>query len=127
MLKRSEKLKSCGVADGCTIHATSRMRGGGRDKVKKWKESAKTERMEHRVDQKDDEVDGVVTDSAQLMEERLEQRWAEDVKGDKTPMMRECDKDAYIQMIEQEEVYRKIVEEVMSGGNDFELEWMVQE
>ena len=51
VLKRSERLKSCGVTDGCTIHVTSRMRGGGRHKVNKRKESAKTERMEHRVDQ----------------------------------------------------------------------------
>ena len=100
VLKRSDKLKSCGVTDGCTIQVTNRLRGGGRHKVKKSKESAKTEKMEHRVDQ--------------------------DVKGDKTPVMRECDKDAYVQMIEQEEAYRKIVDE-MWGGNDFEVEWLVQD
>ena len=100
VLKRSDKLKSCGVTDGCTIQVTNRLRGGGKHKVKKSKESAKTERMEHRVDQ--------------------------EVKGDKTPVMRECDKDAYVQMIEQEEAYRKIVVE-MWGGNDFEVEWLVQE
>ena len=126
VLMRSDKLKSCGETDGCTIQVTNRLRGGGRHKVKKRKESAKTERMEHRVDQKNDEVEGVVMDLTQPMEERLEQRWAEDVKGDKTPVMRECDKDAYVQMIEQEEVYRKIVDEML-GGNDFEVEWMVQE
>ena len=125
-MKKSERLKSCGVTDGCTIQITSRIRGGGRHKVKKRKESAKTENMEHRVDQKDDEVEGVVLDSAQPMEERLEQRWTEDVKGDKTPVMRECDRDAYVQMIEQTEVYRKIVDE-MWGGKDFEVEWMVQQ
>ena len=100
VLKGSDKLKSCGVTDGCTIQVTNRLRGGGKHKVKKSKESAKTERMEHRVDQ--------------------------EVKGDKTPVMRECDKDAYVQMIEQEEAYRKIVDE-MWGGNDFEVEWLVQE
>ena len=31
------KLKSCGVTDGCTIQVTSRMRRGGRHKVKKRK------------------------------------------------------------------------------------------
>ena len=126
VLKRSDKLKSCGVTDGCTIQVTNRLRGGGKHKVKKSKESAKTERMEHRVDQKDGEVEGVVMDLTQSRRERLEQRWAEDVKGDKTPVMRECDKDAYVQMIEQEEAYRKIVDE-MWGGNDFEVEWLVQE
>ena len=126
VLKRSDKLKSCGVTDGCTIQVTNRLRGGGRHKVKKSKESAKTERMEHRVDRKDDEVEGVVMDLTQSRGERLEQRWAEDVKGDKTPVMRECDKDAYVQLIEQEEAYRKIVDE-MWRGNDFEVEWLVQE
>ena len=29
VLKRSEQLKSCGVTDGCTIHVTNRLRGGG--------------------------------------------------------------------------------------------------
>ena len=37
VLKRSEKLKSCGVTDGCTIQVTSRMRGGGKHKDKKSK------------------------------------------------------------------------------------------
>ena len=126
VLRTSEKLKSCGVTDGCTTHVTSRVRGGGRHKVKKRKESAKTERMEHQVDQKDNGVESVAMGSVQPIGERSEQRWAEDVKGDKTPVMRECDKDAYVQMIEQEEAYRKIVDE-MWGGNDFEVEWLVQE
>ena len=126
VLKRSEKLRSCGITDGCTIQITSRRRGGGCHKNTKRKESAKTERMEHRVDQKDDEVEGVMTDSAQPMEERQEQRWAEDVKGDETLVMRECDKDAVIQMIEQNEVYPKLVESI-SEGNDFKVEWMVQQ
>ena len=37
VLRRNEKLKSCGVTDGCTIQVTSRMRGGGRHKDKKSK------------------------------------------------------------------------------------------
>ena len=126
VLKRSEKLKSCGVTDGCATQITSRIRGGGRHKDKKRKESAKTERTEHRVDRKKDEVESVVTDPAQPMEERLEQRWAEEVKSDKTPVMRECDKDTVIGMIEQNQVYRKLVESI-SAGNDFEAEWMMQE
>ena len=35
--RRNEKLKSCGVTDGCTIQVTSRMREGGRHKNKKSK------------------------------------------------------------------------------------------
>ena len=37
VLRRNEKLKSCGVIDGCTIQVTSRMRGGGKHKDKKSK------------------------------------------------------------------------------------------
>ena len=37
VLRRNEKLKSCGVTDGCTIQVTSRLRGGGRHKDKKSK------------------------------------------------------------------------------------------
>ena len=37
VLRRNEKLKSCGVTDGCTIQVTSRMRGGGKHKDKKSK------------------------------------------------------------------------------------------
>ena len=40
-LKRSEKLNSCGVSDGCTIQVTSRMRGGGKHKDKKSKTEKK--------------------------------------------------------------------------------------
>ena len=34
VLKRSERLKNCGVTDGCTVHVTNRLRGGGRNKSK---------------------------------------------------------------------------------------------
>ena len=37
VLRRNEKLKSCGVTDGCTVQVTSRMRGGGKHKDKKSK------------------------------------------------------------------------------------------
>ena len=37
VLKTSERLKSCGVIDACTIQVTSRMRGGGKLKDKKSK------------------------------------------------------------------------------------------
>ena len=41
VLRRNEKLRSCGVSDGCTIQVTSRMRGGGRHKDKKSKVAKK--------------------------------------------------------------------------------------
>ena len=37
VLRRNEKLKSCGVSDRCTIQVTSRMRGGGKHREKKSK------------------------------------------------------------------------------------------
>ena len=37
VLRSDEKLKNCGVSDGCMIQVTSRMRGGGRHKDKKSK------------------------------------------------------------------------------------------
>ena len=37
VLRRNEKLKSCGVSDGCTIQVTSRLQGGGKHKEKKSK------------------------------------------------------------------------------------------
>ena len=126
VLRTSEKLKNCGVTDGCTIQVTSRMRGGGRHKVKKRKESAKTEKTEHRLDQEDDGVESVAMDSVQPMEERPEQVWAEEVKSDKSPAIRECDKDAVIRMTEQNQVYRKFIEG-LSAVSDFEAEWMTQE
>ena len=41
ILKRSEKLDSCGVRDGCTIQVTNRMRGRGKRKDKKCKAEKK--------------------------------------------------------------------------------------
>ena len=42
VLRRNEKLKSCGVTDGCTIQVTSKIRRGGRHKDKKSKVEKKT-------------------------------------------------------------------------------------
>ena len=111
---------------GAQVQVVRRVRGGGRHKDKKRKGSAKIERTEHRVDQEEDELESVATDSTQPMEERLEQNWADEVKSDKSPAIREGDKDTEIRMIEQNQVYRKIVEG-LTTGNDFEVEWMMQE
>ena len=89
-------------------------------------EFAKEERTGHQDNQKEDEIESVVTDSTQPMEERLEQKCAEEVKGDKGPAIRECDKDAVIRMTEQNQVYRKFIEG-LSAVSDFEAEWMTQE
>ena len=41
MLKKGERLKSCGVTDGCTVQVTSRLRGGGKHKDKKGQKERK--------------------------------------------------------------------------------------
>ena len=53
--KRSGKLNSFGVSDGCTIQVTSRMRGGGRRKDKKSKVEKKINKDEN--GQKDQRVE----------------------------------------------------------------------
>ena len=73
-LKRSEKLNSCGVSDGCTIQVMSRMRGGGKHKDKKSKAEKKQ------------------AESGKT----LEQKFVEEVGSDKSPVIRECDKDATV-------------------------------
>ena len=74
VLKRSEKLKSCEVTDGCMIQVTSRMRGGGKHKDKKSKAEKKQ------------------TASGKT----LEQKFVEKVRSDEVPAIRECDKDATV-------------------------------
>ena len=73
-LKRSEKLNSCGVSDGCTIQVMSRMRGGGKHKDKKSK------------------VEKKQAASAKTPE----QKFVEEVRSDISPVIRECDKDATV-------------------------------
>ena len=54
VLRRNEKLKSCGVTDGCTIHVTNRMWSGGRHKDKKNKSEEKQTMNSERPEQKRD-------------------------------------------------------------------------
>ena len=55
VLRRNEKLESCGVTDGCTIQVTSSMRGGGRHKDKRRKSEKKQTTKPERQEQKCDE------------------------------------------------------------------------
>ena len=103
VLRRDEKLKSCEVTDGCTIQVTSRVRGGGRHKDKKSQKERK-----------------------QAASTRTpEQKSAEEVKNDKGPAIQECDKEAAIRLMEEDEVIRKVIEE-MSKGNDVEREQVLE-
>ena len=117
VLRRNEKLKSCGVSDGCTIEVTSRMRGGGKHKDKKGqKERKRAEKSKG-----------------------PEQEFEEEPKRDVGPATQECDKDTVIQMIEQNEENRKVMVrmleenednrkmiESMSEGSDTEMEQEMQ-
>ena len=62
ILRRSDKLRSCGVSDGCTIQVTSRIRGGGRHKDKskaEKKQGASQERDESGSGTENKRVTGV--------------------------------------------------------------------
>ena len=92
VLRRNEKLKSCGVTDGCTIQVMSRMRGGGRHKGKKSK-SEKTQ-ITH--------------------QERPEQKRDGESRSDEGPEMMPMD-EALRRLIENEE-YQKFIEYASEGG-----------
>ena len=99
VLKRSEKLKSCEITDGCTIQVTSRVRGGGRHKDKKSQKERK-----------------------QAASTRTpEQKFAEEVKSVKGPATQECDRDIVVRMMEENEDNRKMIER-MSEGSDADME-----
>ena len=59
VLRRDEKLRSCGVTDGCTIQVTSRLRGGGRSKNKTASERRKKSPKEMKQDDKSSEEKNV--------------------------------------------------------------------
>ena len=83
-LRRNEKLKSCGVTDGCTIQVTSRMRGGGRHKDKRSK--ADTKRGMDESGQKDQQVESLI---------------------DKCQEATQAQKDVMIQPFEENDAYRE--------------------
>ena len=102
MLRGNEKLKSCGVTDGCTIQVTSRMRGGGRHKDKK----SKTEKKQ-------------TTNS-----ERPEQKFDAESKSDEGPEMMPMEE--ALRRPEGNEGYQKIIEFV-SEGSEKEVQQKVQD
>ena len=94
VLRRSDKLRSCGVSDGCTIQVTSGVRGGGRHKDK-WSKAQKRQ----------------VTRQESV--------------SNKGPAILDSVKDRVIQSIEEDERYRKIVENV-SERKGIEAEQQMQ-
>ena len=59
MPRKDDELKSCGVSDGCTIQVMSRMRGGGKHKVK----TSKAEKKRDRTPEKPEQTRGQEGDS----------------------------------------------------------------
>ena len=87
-LRRRDKLESCEVRDGSTIQVTSRMRGGGRHKEKKSK-----------------------------VEKKKQVARQEPVRNEGSAIL-ESDKEAVIQMLEENEGYRKIVKMISEGSDE---------
>ena len=94
--RRDEKLKSCGVSDGCTIQVTSRLRGGGKHKDKKDQKERKRAAKQKGPEQKSEE----------------------EPKRDKGPAIHECDRDKVVQMIEESEENRKVMVQVLEENED---------
>ena len=93
--QRREKLRSCGVTDGCTMQITSRLRGGGRHKDKSKKAERKRGRGEN--GQEDQQVE---------------------LAGDGCPEMTQSQKDVVIQMLEGNEGCWKIIKMISETGDE---------
>ena len=96
VLRRNEKLKSCGVTDGCMIQVTSRMRGGGKHKDQKGQKERKRAAKPKGPEQKSQEKP----------------------KRDKGPVIQECDRDTVVQMIEESEENRKVMVRMLEENED---------
>ena len=92
VLRTNEKLKSCGVTDGCTFQVTSRMRGGGRHKDKK-----RGSEQEHNASAKGNE-----------------QKSLEEPKSDEGPAMIHMNE--VLRRMEENEEYQKIIDLVSEGS-----------
>ena len=101
VLRTSEKLKSCGVTDGCTIQVTSRMRRGGRHKDKKTGSEKK------------------YTASAK----GNKQKSVEEPKSDEGPAMIQMDE--VLRRMEENEEFQKNIDWV-SEGSEGEVQQKIQ-
>ena len=73
VLKKGERLRSCGVTDGCTVQVTSRLRGGGKHKDKKGQKERKRAAKPQGPEQKT--VQGCDRDAAiRMIEENEDNR-----------------------------------------------------
>ena len=100
-LRTSEKLKSCGVTDGCTVQVTSRLRGGGKHKDKKGQKERKRA----------------------VKPKGPEQKSEEEPKSDEGPALIQMDE--VLRRMEENEEFQKIIDWV-SEGSEGEVQQKVQ-
>ena len=124
VLMTSDKLKSCGVTDGCTIQVTSRMRGGGKHKDKKSKGEKK------QVAQLDDGMCAMACEQIRWITESIST--LQSTEGEKRRLAEEVDKvrkmmagvekqvtgEDLQRLVEMEEGLKKFEEEVQAKGVD---------
>ena len=101
MLKKSERLKSCGVTDGHTIQVTSRLRGGGKHKDKKGQKERKRA----------------------VKPKGPEQESEEEPKSDEGPALIQLDE--VLRRMEENEEFQKIVD-CVSEGSEGDVERKLQ-
>ena len=94
VLKRTERLKSCEVTDGCTVQVTDRLRGGGSHKNKRSKTETKGNMDES--GKKDQQVRPL---------------------SDKCQEMTQAQKNVLIQTIEGNEGYRRLIMKISEAEN----------
>ena len=99
VLKRSEKLRSSGVTDGCTIQVTSRMRGGGRHKDRRSRSEKKQAASANGNEQKS----------------------VEELESGRGPALLNTNGGAVDRMIAENEGYQEFVER-LSKGSDVDME-----
>ena len=106
VLKTSEKLKRCGVTEGCTIQVTSRMRGGGKHREKKSKiekeRSGSPKKIEQAQGQKTEVEPSLNVDEMYVLMEEQMRLMSEEAKS--------------LQVTD--EVVQRIVEHVVRMGAD---------
>ena len=101
--RRRDELKNFEIRDGSTMHVTSRLRGGGKQKDKK---------------SEDEKKQAAST-------KKPEQKFEEETKNDEGRMDQKCDRDELVRMIEENKGYRRFVEN-MSKGSEIHMEQTMQ-
>ena len=106
VLRGGEELKSYGVRDGSTVEVARRLRGGGKHKDK----NNKMEKKQAASPKRSVPPQG-----------QFEQKDAGESESDKKLATQECDRDAMIRMMQENEDSRRMIA-CVSEGSDMEVE-----